>query len=581
MIHFEGLGKSYHGKTVLKNISGRINRGEKIGLIGVNGIGKTTLARLLTGEEAPDCGTIKYASPLPNIIYLPQYPVFAPGISLYEELYQTVVKSSNGEEDLDALVKKTLNQAGLQQALWENEADKLSGGEKTKLMLCKILIRDFDLLLLDEPTNHLDMESSAWLEKTIGKLNKTVLIISHNRYLLDSVVDKIWELTSRGLKIYKGNYSAYKAQKKIELKNAVKEYEKQQLRIKHLRQIINKKKNRLVSTTHKEAGQSDFCRGKAKKQAVTIKTKEKELERLEKNRVEKPLRAVSPAFDIINKSIINEKLPPIIIKANNLSKKYKDKLVFQNVSFNFHRRDKVALIGENGAGKTTLLKIICGIDKDYQGSLVLNPSLKIGYFSQEFEGLNPQNTVLDNVMTENIASNEARLLLAALLFRKNDVFKPIGGLSMGEKCRVVFAKLVLSGANLLVLDEPTNYLDILSKEKIEEVLEDFEGSLLFVSHDKYLVKRIATKVMKLESGYLKYFNGGYDYYLEKTQKGQKANELGLDHTKLRDRILRLECELAYLGSRLNERLNEHEKEYLSEEFLAKAKELNDYRNLWR
>jgi ATPase subunit of ABC transporter with duplicated ATPase domains len=580
MIHFEGLEKSYHGKIVLKNISGRINRGEKIGLIGGNGIGKTTLARLLIGEDVPDSGTIKYASPLPNIIYLPQYPVFMPGISLYEELYQTILKYSNSKENLDTLVKKSLNQAGLEKTLWEHEAEKLSGGEKTKLMLCKVLIRDFDLLLLDEPTNHLDMESSAWLEKTIRKLNKTVLIISHNRHLLDSVVDKIWELTSRGLKIYKGNYSAYKAQKKIELKNAVKEYEKQKLRIKHLRQTINKKKNWLVSA-HKVAGQNDFYRGKAKKQAVVVKAKEKELERLEKNRVEKPSRAVLPAFEIINKNIINEKLPPIIIKANNLSKKYGDQLVFQNVSFNLNRDDKVALIGSNGAGKTTLLKVICGIDKDYQGSLILNPSLKVGYFSQEFEGLNTQNTVLDNVITQDIALNEVRLLLASLLFKKNDVFKPIAGLSMGEKCRVAFAKLVLSGANLLVLDEPTNYLDIVSKEKIEEVLEDFGGSVLFVSHDRYLVKRIANKVMKLEKGHLKYFNGDYDYYLEKSRKEQKADETGIEQTKLSDHILRLECDLAYLGSRLNERLNEHEKEYLNEEFLAKAKELNDYRKLWR
>lgn len=578
-LHFEGLGKSYHGKIVLENISGRINSGEKIGLIGGNGIGKTTLARLLVGEEIPDSGTIKYSPSLPNIIYLPQYPVFVPGISLYEELYQTVLKYSSGKEDLDTIVKKSLNQAGLEKTLWGQEAEKLSGGEKTKLMLCKVLVRDFDFLMLDEPTNHLDMESSDWLEKTIVNLNKTVLIISHNRYFLDNVVDKIWELTSRRLKIYKGNYSSYKAQKEIELKNIAKEYEKQQLRIKHLRQNINKKKNWLQSA-HKAAGQNDFCRAKAKKQASVVKAKEKQLERLQKKRLEKPSKATLPAFEIINKNIIHEKLPPIIIKANNLSKKYGDKMVFQKVSFNLHRGDKVALIGDNGSGKTTLLKIICGIDKDYQGNLAVNPSLDIGYFSQSFEGLNNKSTILDNVITEKITLNEARLLLASLLFRRNDVFKPIAALSMGEKCRVAFAKLILSGANLLVLDEPTNYLDILSKEKIEEVIEDFGGSVLLVSHDRYLVKRVANKIMKLENGNLKYFNGGYDYYLEKSRKEQIENKTGFDHTKLSDHILRLECELAYLGSRLNEKMDEDEKECLNRDFMTKAKELNKYRKLW-
>lgn len=575
-LDFQGISKYYHGKKVLENIHGRIHDGDKIGFIGENGVGKTTLARLLAGEETPDDGTIKYAPVRPNIFYLPQHPVFVPGISPYEELYQTAVKYASGKKDLHLLVKKSLHQAGLPEARWRQSGETLSGGEKTKLMLAKLLVRDFDFLILDEPTNHLDMESAVWLEKTIKSLNKNMLIISHDRYFLDNVAHKIWELTDQGLKSYEGNYSAYKIQKENALKHAQKEYDKQQWKIKHLQETIREKKNWFASA-HKSAGQSDFYRAKAKKHAGAAKAKEAELARLEKDRVDKPKKAISPAFEIINKNILHEKLPPVFIQADQVSKKYGGKAIFQEVSFRLKRDEKAALIGGNGSGKTTLLKMICGFDKEFQGTITRNPSLRIGYFAQELECLNHQGTVLDNVMTENIPLKEARLLLACLLFKGDDVFKNIAGLSMGEKCRVAFARLILSGPNLLVLDEPTNYLDIISKEKIEEVLEEFAGSVLFVSHDRYLIKRIATKVMSLENGHLKYFDGDYGYYLEKSREEKQQRDQGIADADIGDHIRRLECELAYLGGRLNERLDEEEKARLNEEFLTKARELNGYR----
>lgn len=220
---FEGLYKSYHDKMVLVNISGRISNGEKIGFIGSNGIGKTTLSRILAGTETPNAGSIEYVPHNALIICFQQYPDFEPGASVYEELYQTVCKNSDVYEPIDTIVKKSLHQMEIHESLWGQQATSLSGGEKTKLMLCKVLTRDFDLLILDEPTNHLDMDSAASLEKIIKRIKQSVLIISHNRYLLDRVTDRIWELTATSLKTYKGNYSAYKIQKENEVKHAAKE----------------------------------------------------------------------------------------------------------------------------------------------------------------------------------------------------------------------------------------------------------------------------------------------------------------------------------------------------------------------
>lgn len=574
-ILFEGLYKSYYDKMVLANISGRISAGEKIGFIGSNGIGKTTLSRILAGVETPDMGSIEYTPHNALIVYLQQYPNFDPGASVYEEIYKTVSKKSDGYEPIDTIVKKSLQQIEIHESLWGQTATTLSSGEKTKLMLCKVLTRDFDLLILDEPTNHLDMYSAASLEKIIKRIKQSVLIISHNRYLLDRVADRIWELTATGLKTYKGNYSAYKIQKENEDKHFTKEYEKQQLRIKQLKQAIRIRRNWLASAQK----HSDY-KNAAKTQASTIKAKEKELARLLSNRIKKPLQVPLPAFDFINKlHVQGNKLSPVIIRANQISQAYGDNVVFQDLSFTISRGEKVALLGDNGAGKTTLLKILSGVDHDFQGQLYLDPTLKVGYFSQEFEELNADKTILDNVVTSDRSIEDIRTLLACLLFRKNDVFKKIKGLSMGEKSRVAFARLILSGANFLVLDEPTNYLDIAAKEKIEGVLEQYAGGILFVSHDIYFVQRVATKILLLELGSLKCYEGNYEYYLQKRKNECTLNNAQLDFITIRDRILQIECDLAFIGGKLNDILSEEEEKSLNEEYIKKAQELKALRQL--
>ena len=582
-LSFENLCKDYAGKIVFENINGKINEGDRIGLIGTNGVGKTTLVKLLAGRERRDSGSIRSSSSL-RIFYGEQYPEFAKGASVYEIVYETIVTNSSnlktkGTKDMAALAKKSLNKMGLKQEFWQQQADNLSGGEKTKLMLCKVMVSDFDLLLLDEPTNHLDLESCQRLEDYLNSLDKTVLIISHDRYFLDNIPPKIWELTPHELREYPGNYRDYKNQKENEEKNNLKEYEKQEAQIQDLKRMICDRKNWYASA-HKSAGQDDFYRAKAKKHTSVMRTKKRELARLENNKIAKPPKAVSPAFEIINKGFAGKKLPPVLVRVQNLSKKFGNRIIVQNVSLQIKSGDKIALLGANGVGKTTLLKIITNLDQDYQGTITMNPSLKIGYFAQELSDLNDETTILDDVLTiEGVRVDEVRLLLACLLFRGDDVYKKIGNLSMGERCRVIFAKLILYAPDLLILDEPTNYLDIMSREKIEEVLEDFRGSMLFVSHDRYFTKKLANRILLLQNQRIKCYDGNYEDYLAKKEKEALQAKVGVDFEQISNNIRRLELELAFLSGKLADPLAEEEKEELNSEFIKVARELNVYRKM--
>ncbi|NLU52472.1 MAG: ABC-F type ribosomal protection protein [Clostridiaceae bacterium] len=576
-ISFSGLSKSYEGKTIFDNLNGQINNGDKIGLIGSNGVGKTTLVKLLTGNEEKDSGDIMFSGDI-KILYIQQYPEFDEECSVLEDILNFICSWNKDKwkdektEGQEALAKKALSKVGLSEELWNQKASSLSGGEKTKLALSRMLVCDFDFLILDEPTNHLDMVGHEWLEEFIKNLDKPMLVISHDRYFLDNTANKIWELTKKELKVYEGNYSSYKLQKEIEEKNILKEYEKQQTRIQELKAMISDREN-WYHRAHKAAGQNDYLRARAKKQANTLNAKKTQLERLERDRIEKPQKEVSPAFDVINKNIIGRKFPRFLIQGKDISKSYGENQVLSSISFNVERGDRIAVIGANGSGKSTLLKTICGIFDDYTGSLNISPTVKIGYFSQELENLNQNAAILDDVMVEGVTYQEARLLLASLLFRGDDVYKKIGHLSMGEKGRVAFAKLILSGANLLVLDEPTNYMDIKSKEKIEEALEQFQGSMIFVSHDRYFINRLASRIFLIENKKLHIFDGNYEYYLAKCRK--KADDEKDNHEKsAAESIMKLELELAYLGGKLDVAKDESEKEELNKRYLEVARKLN-------
>lgn len=571
-IIFENLYKDYQGKVVFSGISGRVDKNDKIGLIGINGVGKTTLARILSHLEGYEEGSIKYSPQSLRIIYMNQALDRFEESNAYEFLF-----GSSGKKDKELKIRKALSKVGLKEDVYDKAINTLSGGEKTKLMLCKVLAEDFDLLILDEPTNHLDMESSRWLEGFISKLNKTIIIISHDRYFLDKTVTKIWELSSKALKEYEGNYTKYKLEKEIATQNTIREYEKQQDKIEHLKEIIDDRKE-WFSKAHKAARQNDFLRSKAKKHVSVMRAKERELERIQKNSIERPKEDAAACFDILNKSIINTKLPQYLVQGRDLYKAYEDRIIFKEAEFNIRRGEKAALIGSNGAGKTTLLRMINGVDDNYSGSLTVNPSVKIGYFAQELDNLDFDKSILDNVLSNETTQGEARLLLACLLFKGDDVFKKVENLSMGEKCRTAFAKLILSGANLLILDEPTNYMDIVSKEKIEEILKEFKGSIIFVSHDRYFINKLATKIIKIDNLKLVSYMGSFqEYEASDIENGKIKSELS-EYKKLKDSIDRLELELAFLSGKLNEKLSDEEKETLNRNFIETARELNEYKN---
>jgi ATP-binding cassette, subfamily F, member 3 len=531
---FENLYKDYRGKVVFSGISGRISNNDRIGLIGINGVGKTTLSKILAGIEEYEEGNIKYSPSNLKVVYM--------GETFYEEAYSS-----------------------------------LSGGEKTKQLLKETLSKEFDLLILDEPTNHLDMDSVGWLEDTIKSINKAVLIISHDRYFLDKTASKIWEMSSNELKEYEGNYANYKYQKEIETRNGIKEYDKQQKEIRHLNEIINDRKE-WFDKAHKAARQNDFLRSKSKKHVSVMRAKEKQLERLEENKIKRPSEEVAACFEILNKKISSAKLPQYLIQGSELSKSYGNRTILEHASFNIMRGDKIALVGQNGTGKSTLIKLLVGVDTDFKGTIGINPSVKLGYFAQELETLNYDETILNNVLVEGVTQNEARLLLACLLFKGNEVFKEVKSLSMGEKCRVAFAKLILSGTNLLVLDEPTNYMDIVSKEKIEEILSEYQGSMLFVSHDRYFVKRLANKILEINNHKLIAYSRSYEEFIDKKAEDKKAENSTMDYKTVKDNISRLECELAFLSGRFNDKLTEEEKESLNSKFISTARELNIYKS---
>jgi ATPase subunit of ABC transporter with duplicated ATPase domains len=579
-IIFKEISKIYNGKKIFNNISGRIYDGEKVGVIGINGIGKTTLVRILLGIEEKDSGEISFAPENIRFGYLNQYTAFDDDITVYEELYKSGLTSMNASFNIDSYknrLKKSLLGIGFSEKDFNQPTSRLSGGEKTRLSICKILMEEPDVLVLDEPTNHLDMESIKWLEDFLRGIKKTVIIISHDRQFLDNTVERILEMKYDCLNEYKGNYSEYKIQKENEMRNQQREYEKQERNIKHLKEVISDRKS-WFEKAHNAAGVNDFLRAKAKKHISVMRAKQKQLERLEENKIKRPEKDITAAFEYMGKAAEGKKLPEYLLQAGNLHKAFGRKAIFENASFDIKRGERIALIGKNGSGKSTLIKMIVGDEGIDKGYINTNPSLKIAYFSQELENLDFNSTILDDILKEKVPVNSARLVLGCLLFKDKDVYKKIEVLSMGEKCRVAFAKLILSGADMLILDEPTNYMDIVSREKIEEVLEDYKGTLLFVSHDRYFVKRASNRIFEIEDRRIKIYEGNYEYYLTKKVDDEKKEKIGVDYTSIRDEIRRLECELAFMSGRFDDpKLGAEEKAELDRKFIETSRKIREYK----
>ena len=527
----QSICKSFGEKVILQHASFHIEEREKAALIGNNGAGKTTLLRIIMEEISADSGQVVIAKDK-KIGYLAQYQDIHGHHTIYEELMTTKqyildmedkIRSLEQEmkyvagDKLESLMNSytrlthqfelengyaykseivgVLKGLGFEEEDYGKQIENLSGGQKTRVALGKLLISKPDILLLDEPTNHLDMESIAWLETYLLNYPGAVFIVSHDRYFLDKVVTKIVEIEAAQMRMYEGNYSAY-ALKKAQLRDAqYKAYLNQQREIKHQEAVITKLRS--------------FNREKS------IKRAESRVKMLDKiQRIEKPI-------EIDNQMRIS--LEPRFISGNDvltvegLSKAFPGQTLFTDINFEIKRGERVALIGNNGTGKTTILKILNGIVDADAGRFALGSKVQIGYYDQEHHVLHMEKTIFQEISDTypTLTETEIRNMLAAFLFTGDDVFKLISSLSGGERGRVSLAKLMLSEANFLILDEPTNHLDIASKEILEEALNSYTGTVLYVSHDRYFINQTATRIMDLTNQAIVNYIGDYDYYLEK------------------------------------------------------------------
>ena len=530
----QNIEKSFDGELLLQDVNFHIEEREKAALIGINGAGKSTLLKIIMGEIPADGGQVILAKGK-TIGYLAQHQEINSQLSIYDsllEMKQHVLDMERGMRQLEKEMKHAsgeelsrimesysrltqqfeqengyaykseitgvLKGLGFEEKDFEKQVSTLSGGQKTRVALGRLLLSSPDIILLDEPTNHLDMESIAWLETYLLNYPGAVFIVSHDRYFLDKVVTKIVELDNTKATVFTGNYTAYSEKKAQLRKAAYQAYLNQQQEIRRQEEVIAKLRQ--------------FNREKSIRRA---ESREKMLEKMDV--LEKP-QEIDAAMRISLKPRITSGNDVLMVE--HLSKSFPSLPLFEDLNFTIKRGEKVAIIGNNGTGKTTILKILNHLLPPDGGSFRLGSKVHIGYYDQEHHVLHMEKTVFEEISDDypNLTNTEIRNLLAAFLFTGDDVFKPISALSGGERGRVSLAKLMLSEANFLILDEPTNHLDIISKEILEDALNNYEGTVLYVSHDRYFINRTATRILELTNHRLVNYIGNYDYYLEKKEE---------------------------------------------------------------
>ena len=591
------IHKSFGIDVILKNITFSINEGEKVGLIGANGVGKSTLFKILTSQIDYDSGEL-FIDKSKRLGYLSQNLSLESDNTVYNEMVSVFENLINMEKRLKSLeekmnepydpskadyhnkvikdyttltelyenrggytykgeISRVLKGLGFNEDSFDKPINILSGGQKTRLALCKMLLVNPDILLLDEPTNHLDLDAIEWLEEYLKAYKGTIIIISHDRFFLDAVTNRTLELGHGFVKSYNGNYSAFIELKKKDYEVSLKAFNLQQAEIKRQEEIIKKYRS--------------FNREKSIKAA---ESRQKALDKME--RIEAPLKEDKASRITFETQI---KSGNDVLYVEDLCKSYGDKTLFTNVNMDIKRENKIALIGENGRGKTTLFKIIMDEINSDKGIKVLGKNVHIGYYDQEQSNLNLDKAIIDEVWDDfpNMTTTEIRNVLAAFLFKGDDVFKKIEKLSGGEKCRINLLKLMLSKSNFLLLDEPTNHLDIVSREALEDALLSYDGTILVISHDRYFLNKVVNKIFELKEDGIKEYLGNYSYYIEK-----KKNPLRFQQEEISNGITKTQLKLDKKKKKELEKQEREQKKQLKnlEENIAKLEaDLEEFQNM--
>ncbi|GAA0717602.1 ABC-F family ATP-binding cassette domain-containing protein [Clostridium malenominatum] len=625
------LFKSYGIDTILDRVTFGINEGDKIGLIGANGAGKSTLLKIISGIIDYDDGElfidknkkVGYLSQhlsldSNNTIYSEMLSVFSELLALEEKIKDLELKMNEPYDANNAdyhnkiineytistelytnkngytykgEISRVLKGLGFNEEDFDKEIRILSGGQKTRVALCKLLLVNPEILLLDEPTNHLDLDAIEWLEEYLKSYKGSIIIISHDRFFLDAVTNRTMELLNGKMLSYDGNYTKFIEFRKKDFENRLKAYNLQQAEIKRQEDIIERYRS--------------FNREKSIRAA---ESRQKALDKIE--RIDSPDKDPTGAKIKFTAQITSGN---DVLYMENLSKSFGDKKLFSNINMDIKRGEKIALIGENGRGKTTLLKIIMEKENKDNGIVVLGKNVFIGYYDQEQSNLNIENTIIDEVWDEfpNMTTTEIRSALAAFLFRGEEVFKKISTLSGGEKCRINLLKLMLSESNLLLLDEPTNHLDIMSREALEDAIMSYDGTVLLISHDRYFLNKVINRIYELKETEVKEYLGNYNYYVEKKknplrfayeeeiegksktqiqQEKRKKREVEKAEKELKQKIKNIEDEISNKESYLVELQNDlcleevysnpTKSEEVNKEILKVEKELEELYSQW-
>ncbi|WP_408954980.1 ATP-binding cassette domain-containing protein [Natroniella sp. ANB-PHB2] len=613
LLQLKQATKVYPEKLIFQDVSLQIQKRDRVGLIGANGTGKSTLMKVLTGQESLDQGEILVANDL-EVGYLAQNFGLNLGNKLYDELLGVYQELFELEEKLNQLevkmsqvegsvleqvmnkysrlreeyerkegyqyqsqIKGVLRGLGFAESDWSRRIDSFSGGEKTRAALAKLLLQQPELLLLDEPTNHLDLEAKEWLEDYLQEYEGAVVVIAHDRYFLDQVVNRIWELEAGRLEQYRGNYSFYLEEKPRRLLTWEREYKQQQKKIKKMEAYIRK--------------------NKAGVDAKQARGRQKQLDRMVK--IPPPPTLDKPKIDFKLKTNSGEE----VLRVEGLKKSFENEKLFEKIDFKIYRGEKIALVGPNGSGKSTLFRLLLADIKPDKGQTRWGSKVKVGYYQQEHEDLSLENNLIEELQkVKGVTTSQARKVLARFLFKEEDVFKTVEMLSGGEKARLSLAKLSIQDFNLLLLDEPTNHLDIDAKELLEEALADYPGTILVISHDRYFLDRLVNKIFSLKDGKLTEYIGTYSDYREELKREEfrerelqkeireekeikrstnKQNEVNVE--KLEEKIVELEERVEELETKLgSEDIYADPKKVadLTEEYEEVQKELEKHYHRW-